>query len=509
MPIVLTEARVDRGRSLPTGSEAAVMRNRMLRNMKVSRPPVAGGDGQALVVAVLAMFVVLLIGSYVIDVANWHAQGQKAQSAADAAALAGASCLGSSTCSYSTAATTAVQSNGGGVVSVSTNSAGTQVNVTVTKVVGSAFASLAGIHSDQISRSASAAQSINSTTTPATCAFSAGTPDCIAIFAGDTCSQSAPSGYPLSTPGVYLDLGYTTNIAGTILSNGGVNVNQQWNPWLNWGFESAGLYYGAAAAGCTTNNLTSNLGLSNYGYNSEYVAGNGKNGTTSGTQITPTQLSSQVPYPEYWGGWAGTTSSPAYNSSNVNETTPACTYTATTSGGSKTLYNNDNIWKLITNNATTDGHGNITINATNATIPSGVFCAPNGTITIAGSNSQGDITMIARSFGGLSVLNNIDLAPCGSTTYSTTDNSACSASNPLLMMQTGSGELLLIGVSSNLQGTIFAPTAFLYADSIGSSSGFLEAAAVEYCAASLGNSFTISGTGPSTATLLGGVSLVG
>ena len=59
--------------------------------------------GQSLVIVTLAMVVVLGMAAVAIDVATWYQKHHQAQVAADAAALAGANCMATGSCTSSSA----------------------------------------------------------------------------------------------------------------------------------------------------------------------------------------------------------------------------------------------------------------------------------------------------------------------------------------------------------------------------------------------------------------------
>ncbi len=80
----------------------------------MSRHP-RGERGQALVVAVVFMVVLIAMTSFVLDVGSWFRAQRAAQAAADAAALAGAQSLPASPAAAVSAAVTTGSSNGGGV----------------------------------------------------------------------------------------------------------------------------------------------------------------------------------------------------------------------------------------------------------------------------------------------------------------------------------------------------------------------------------------------------------
>lgn len=71
-------------------------------------------DGQSLIVVVIAMFAILALAAYAIDVASWYAKHHQAQVSADAAALGAANCMAqaglkSSQCSSQTDTTDAAK----------------------------------------------------------------------------------------------------------------------------------------------------------------------------------------------------------------------------------------------------------------------------------------------------------------------------------------------------------------------------------------------------------------
>jgi hypothetical protein len=116
-------------------------------------------------------------------------------------------------------------------------------------------------------------------------------------------------------------------------------------------------------------------------------------------------------------------------------------------------------------------------NTSNATLPSGVYCA-TGQISINGNNLSGNVTFIASSFN----LNG------------NSENFTPYAQN-LLIYQTGSNALDINGNDFVTLGTVFAPSASIVLNgNSGSVSGFLEGLDVTIN----GNSLTFVGTGPTT-----------
>jgi hypothetical protein len=179
------------------------------------------------------------------------------------------------------------------------------------------------------------------------------------------------------------------------------------------------------------NSNSSNFGTSSYGGpNGCSYVGNG-NGATFGGASTPAVDANLEPWPV-----------------NFATNKPACTYSASS----------------------------FTWNSSNATIPSGVYCA-SGQISLNGSNLTGNVTFIASSF-------NLNGNGENFTPYA----------NNLLIYQTGSNTLDINGNDFVTLGYVFAPSSeVLLNGNSGTVSGFIEANQVTIN----GNSLTFKGTGPS------------
>lgn len=442
--------------------------------LKKLKSALAPNDGQALVMAVLGMFALLVISSYVIDVGLWNAKRAQAQSAADAAALAASDCLASNSCSttYTNVATTIARQDAGSSATVNVTTTGNTVSVGVTNTTQSAFSAVAGVSAPRVASSAAAVHSTPASAASGCATAMIGKSDCLALFAGDTCATDGGN----QAWGIWLDLG-NSDFKGTILSDADVFANAP-----TWQSNSP-IYYGATSAGCATTNHSL--------YNVTY---DGTNGTTAGAVDTPQQLSSYIPYPEDWSAPSQVGSYIAPSNSTVNETTPTCTYTPTSlpSSSSTTL--------SITASGT-----EIYISGS-GTLPPGTYCT-SGEIYIACSS------VITNSHATL-IANWIYIEPTAAVTMSPCVSTAagCSANNQLLMMQTGTQQLNVwqssvgsgtINGAKNLTGTIFAPYASeIYVYMVNSVTGLVEGGQVWYCMNANNNTGAYSGTGVSAAALL-------
>jgi Putative Flp pilus-assembly TadE/G-like len=135
------------------------------------------------------------------------------------------------------------------------------------------------------------------------------------------------------------------------------------------------------------------------------------------------------------------------------------------------------------------GTGTLLLPVTGQTIPPGVYCAPNGTISITASNiTATGVTLIAKSF-------TLSGSPINIT--------PAAGANGLTIYQTGTTELDLTTSGLLQGGTVFAPNAPVRVSGSGTESGFIEAKDVWVS----GSSFTFTGTGPSSAGI-GGIALL-
>ena len=116
-------------------------------------------SGQAAVLSVIFMAALLGAIAMVLDVGSWFREQRATQSAADAAALAGAQALPDSTGSANALAATYLGSNGGGAGEYSFSSrnvANDTISVKVTREADGVFAKLFGIDSVNVHAKASA-----------------------------------------------------------------------------------------------------------------------------------------------------------------------------------------------------------------------------------------------------------------------------------------------------------------------------------------------------------------
>jgi Flp pilus assembly protein TadG len=204
--------------------------------------------GSILPLACVMLLMLLGIAAFSLDIANYQQARRQAQNAADAAALAGAYDLPTSTTSASTDASSYVTKNFSGAtpnVTVPYNSSSSLIHVVVTKTVNGIFGSIFGIGSETVTASATASSNSNA---PATVIFSADT-NC-----GDTDFTMPGSG---------------NTFDGGVTDNGTMTIPGHPNTFTN------GATYGGAS-NC-----------------SETVA----SGNTFGKGTTPTQQSSNLTWP--------------------------------------------------------------------------------------------------------------------------------------------------------------------------------------------------------------------
>lgn len=95
---------------------SAALRQRPLKSGSKPRATAAGEErGQAVLLTVLALIVLLGAAAFVVDVGGWFREQRRLQAAADAAALAGAQALPSNPSNASSLALNYANQNGGGV----------------------------------------------------------------------------------------------------------------------------------------------------------------------------------------------------------------------------------------------------------------------------------------------------------------------------------------------------------------------------------------------------------
>ena len=117
--------------------------------------------GQAMILTLVFMTVILGMAAAVVDVGAWYRTHRQMQNNADAAALAGATALPESTGQASSLAVTYANRNGGGVtssdVTFSSKEVGNdQIQVTARKQVPGVFAKLFGLDSVNVRAHATA-----------------------------------------------------------------------------------------------------------------------------------------------------------------------------------------------------------------------------------------------------------------------------------------------------------------------------------------------------------------
>lgn len=210
-------------------SSAAAEGSPPTKGISRRRIRIGAQDGQSLIIVVLAMFVVLAISAFAIDLAQWYQRHHQAQISADAAALAAANCLAHGACTDATptgdaaaTATTLADSNHvpiSGSVTITNN----QVTVTTAASAPVSFASMLGVHPVASARAVAAYKSTYSAAA--------------SVFAQDCVS---PSLTPITTPctvscsnyGVDIETSGNTNITGAIVSNGAMKIKSNPNTSL-------------------------------------------------------------------------------------------------------------------------------------------------------------------------------------------------------------------------------------------------------------------------------------
>lgn len=462
---------------------------KLLNRFRSARPD---ESGQALVIAVLAAFLLLIVAGYAIDFAAANAKQEQVQNATDAAALAAANCLANAgitgpctsttdTSDAANAAVTIAQANGLKLTStqVSINTTSDQVSIQGS----SSMAGLTPFGSDSRAKvenaQATAAYTpptnvgvTGSTKVPEQCLNGdVGSGNCIAIFAGGnpTGGSSCPGWWLY--PGNYFNYAYGLNGFGYGVSDGASILGI---PILSYGDTIDGAI--VSNGNVDFESAFGSTGYIYYGSNSncwphvDWFSG-------SGPQI---KLSSNQDYPQKWS--ASTVAGTETLTSNSGQTLP-CTVTVTPSTPNSITTQNGVTTTIL--------GGNIIFTAasilpgSNPQIPSGVYCDPTGSITFAGlsflGTLTGDISLYANSISGFNtILSATNLCPYGSTTCPWPSSGGASAlpSNRLLMYQSGGGELSLNDSWTSFSGTIYAPNAEIGVNQIATSVGFLEGATV-------------------------------
>lgn len=158
-------------------------------------------EGQALILVVLAMVMILAMSAFAIDVAGWYQTRHQAQVAADAAALAAANCLNDyrttgNACTSTTdttnayaVATTIATANHASIGSISDNAG--SVTVTTAQTAPSVFGGIAHLTNVQVS--AKAVATLKALSDTFSCP-SSGSSSCYSLFAGNpNCPSSSTS----------------------------------------------------------------------------------------------------------------------------------------------------------------------------------------------------------------------------------------------------------------------------------------------------------------------------
>ena len=393
-------------------------------------------SGQSLVVVVLALIVLVGVSALAIDVSGWFVTRHHAQVAADAAALAAANYMATSSGQGSVTTATGyarqyVADNGfnGNNATVTVNTSAATVTVTVPTTGSIFFARALGFGPPNISATAVASYETGSSP--------------YALFAGGTCASGGGTGIDLNLNGNTTLDGVHSNgdLSGQIGNNTSVNLNTL---SMTSGCSST-LQNGNSAKSPTV--APAPTGVLNYPVNYESPS------------CTINGVNCYFPSPP---GSASTT--------NPNGT---CTYAAGDPIPS-------DLSGLITSSS-----GNITITGSigSSTAPV-VLCAPNGTITVATNNTTYYGTLYAET---------VDLNGQGITLYPPPDELGIyETGNTTVQLNPGNGN----GVGSNndvLENAfIFAPNTTVTLGG-NNGSGFIEAQSITVS----GNNWQFVGTGPS------------
>jgi Flp pilus assembly protein TadG len=172
--------------------------------------------GAVMVIAAGTMLAMLGMAGLAIDVGSWYQTQRHAQSAADAAVLAGSQDLPSNPTTAATDASSYVTKNFPGATATVTTPYGgsaTQIQVTVTTIAPSFFAKVFGINSANVSATA-----VGQATPGATTCSTPGN-GCYAIFTSDSTCGTASS----PTYGVTFN-GSGDTVTGGVHSNGGIDL---------------------------------------------------------------------------------------------------------------------------------------------------------------------------------------------------------------------------------------------------------------------------------------------
>ena len=205
--------------------------------------------GQALILVVLAMVVLVAMAALAVDVANWYQARHRAQVSADAAALAAANCMVyqgltrsgipecTTTSDAATVATNFAAKNGVSIPLSDVSFSSTVVTVTAPNPTPGFFSGLFGIHQTQPTAVAAATWWQGTSNTCTASAMAAG--ECYLMFARDTnCSHHA----------INVGNNGNVNISGGIWSNSGLDTSGADNN-SHWGHAVYG--NGSGPPACT------------------------------------------------------------------------------------------------------------------------------------------------------------------------------------------------------------------------------------------------------------------
>jgi hypothetical protein len=231
---------------------------RLFRRVLARRADVAirSGDserGQALIIAILGMGLVLAMAAFAIDVAQWYQQHHQAQVSADASALAAANCLanessantGTNSCTTpmdttraGNVATSIASANNVPIQSVTYGTSTSGTSTTITSVTVKTATTPANFFSGLVG-----ARSIGAT---ASASVSQGSSDCTSAGNGCLLFYAAKSSCSANAAAITIQVGNSVSFNGGILTNGYVDDSAG-----NGGTFNGPISYGAGN-GCAT-----------------------------------------------------------------------------------------------------------------------------------------------------------------------------------------------------------------------------------------------------------------
>lgn len=406
---------------------------------------VHGQDGQSLVIVVGAMFVIMLIAAFAIDLSSWYQKHHQQQVAADAAALAAADCLAnqSSTNAGGNTCTSASDTTDAG--GVATSIAGTNQASTVTAT-----------YSNTTQGSVSAVQNVTVTTSapdstffsrliglsPHATAVAVATvytnaKDCSTAGAGCLMFYAAASN--CNSASITFQVGNSINLSGGILTNGPIDDSKG-----NGGNFGGYISYGS---GSTCNSNTS------FKNNPTFTHNPAQQTVDYGSSATPNW---PINYANYFPACSGTGNAPtnctSSSSTNGVQGSPNYCTTATASTAALSTGTSNGVFCAIGTSSTP-----------------GNPATWNGTIN---AGTSGKVTMIGGTVnfqgGTLSAYSNNLFAYVTSTT-------ACSTTAG------NTGAFVAQGGSTSWTGDVFAPNgcALVTGGSVGFT-GFIQSQTIMY-----------------------------